>query len=186
MATPPLNAYSLALCDFAGRTIAEYLRTRLQPLARILDVGAGWGKYRFLLPEFEMDAVEIWRPYVEQEKLNQYYRDVFVEDIVDFVDYGPSQRYDAIIMGDTLEHIPADKAQLVIRKLVDQCRYLVVAIPFEMPQEAVHGNEHEAHQQVDLSVEVMAERYPQLMLLALSPPLPGQHRKAIYGKKGLL
>lgn len=180
MATPLLKDYSAAMHDFAGQAIATYVRSRVKPGERVLDAGAGWGKYRWLLPEYEMDAVDIWEPYVVQEKLDGYYRKVFIADLFDFV---PPQRYKMVIMGDTLEHIPVERAQKVVRRLAETCDDLIIAVPFEMEQEAVHGNEHEAHQQDDLTEEVMAKRYPQLELLCLSPAKPGEHYKAIYVKR---
>lgn len=181
MATPPLDSYVRAMYDFAGITISEYIRRNINQIDIMLDVGAGWGKYRFLLPEYEMDGLDIWMPYIEQEKLDAYYRNVFVEDAYDFQ---PKEHYAAITMGDTLEHIPIERAQSIVKKLVECCDCLIIAVPFEMPQEEVHGNKHEAHQQEDLNQRVMEERYPELELYALSPKKPGEHQKAIYIKRG--
>lgn len=180
MATPPLKDYASAMYDFAGRTIAAYVREHVPATKRLLDAGAGWGKYRFLLPEYEMDAIDIWQPYVTQEKLDAYYRQVYIADLYDF---SFPQRYALVVMGDTLEHIPVERAQKVVQKLVSWCDDVIIAVPFEMEQEPVHGNEFEAHQQPDLTEEIMAARYPQLELLCLSPQKLKEHRKAIYIKK---
>lgn len=178
MATP--ESYALSLLDFAGTEISDYLRKRLKKNDEILDVGAGWGKYRFLLPEFEMDAVEVFEPYVKKHHLDAYYRKVFINDIVDF---DIKKRYKAITMGDVLEHIPAKEAWGVVDKLCAAADYVCIAVPFEMPQCTVEGNEHEAHQQEDLNEEVMAKRFPQLELLKKHVK-NGEHTKAIYVKKG--
>lgn len=177
MATP--EAYTQALLDYAGLTISRYIRDNVSPDGQILDVGAGWGKYRFLLPEYEMDAVEIWQPYVGLHHLDAYYRRVFVEDITEFK---MPQRYSAVVMGDTLEHIPRREAWGVIENLCNNADLVCVAVPFEMEQEPVDGNKHEAHLQPDLSEELMAERYPQLELLEKFGR-PGEHVKAIYVSK---
>lgn len=177
MATP--EAYAAALLDFAGLEISQYLRERLNDNDRILDVGAGWGKYRFLLPEYEMDAVEVFEPYVKKHKLNAYYRKVYVNDMVGFT---IPQRYAACTMGDVLEHIPAKEAYGVVEELCRACDFVCIAVPFEMHQEEVEGNHHEAHQQEDLTAKVMAERFPQLQLYKQFGR-PGEHVKAIYIKK---
>lgn len=172
-----LKDYPSAMLDFAGTEISKYIREHIDPSERLLDAGAGWGKYRFLLPEYEMDAVDIWEPYIKKEKLDAYYRMVYIHDLYDFV---PPQHYAAITMGDTLEHIPVERAQQVVRNLIQHCDHLLVATPFLMHQDAVHGNPHEAHQQEDLTMDVMAERYPELELYALSNDLHNEHRKSIY------
>jgi 2-polyprenyl-3-methyl-5-hydroxy-6-metoxy-1,4-benzoquinol methylase len=177
MANPTRDSYAQALFDFAGTQIAEYIRKNIPSTGRILDVGAGWGKYRFLLPEYEMDAVEVFSPYITKNKLQAYYRKVFNDDINELV---IPEKYAAIIVGDTLEHLPTDKAPITVQKLIDHCDHLIVATPFMMPQEEVEGNKHEAHEQEDLNEQVMAERYPMLRLYSLSPKRPGEHIKSIY------
>lgn len=181
MGTPLPDYIADAAYDFAGLTIADYVRQHVKPSQRILDIGAGWGKYRWILPEYEMDAVEVWQPYVEQEKLDAYYRKVFIQDIRDF---RFSERYPMVIMGDVLEHIPSEDAQRVVQYICDNCDYLIVATPFEMKQSAVDGNKHEFHEQADLNEAVMTERYPMLELHSLSPLVENTHRKAIYIKGG--
>lgn len=176
MATPLGKDYISAMHDFAGNEIAAYIRAHVPTDKRILDVGAGWGKYRFLLPEYEMDAVEIWRPYIEANNLQAYYREIFVDNIVDLT----IRKYDVIVMGDVLEHIDIEPAQRVVQKLVDNCGLLLIATPFKMVQEAVEDNEYEEHRQPDLTEDRMAERYPQLKLYKLSPSQPGEHIKSIY------
>ena len=176
MATP--QEYTLALLDFAGNTISDYIRQNVSTDKRLLDVGAGWGKYRFLLPEYEMDAIEVWTPYIAANGLNTYYRNVYAEDICDFEF---KERYGAITMGDVLEHIAVEQAQKVVDKLCDNADYVCIAVPFEMEQEAVEGNYHEEHQQDDLTEEVMAERFPRLTLYKKFGR-PNEHVKAIYIK----
>lgn len=178
MATP--TEYKEALLDYAGLTISRYIRKHLPTDKRILDVGAGWGKYRFLLPEYEMDCVEAWQPYVEQNKLDAYYRNVFINDITDF---DIKEHYGAITMGDVLEHISPKEAFGVVDKLCAAADYVCIAVPFEMEQEAVEGNHHEEHLQADLNEEVMKKRFPQLELLEYFKG-DNEHIKAIYVKKG--
>lgn len=180
MANP--EAYALALLDYAGITISKLVRDHVSSDKKILDIGAGWGKYRFLLPEYEMDALDIWQPYVEQHKLNAYYDKVFVTDAATFK---YPQSYGAIIMGDVLEHIPVKDAQKVIRDVCNNSDFVFISTPFEMEQGPVDGNDHESHVQPDLTEAVMAERYPELELFDTFGR-PGEHVKSIYVKKGSL
>lgn len=177
MATP--SEYAASIYDFAGVEISKYIRERISSTERILDVGAGWGKYRFLLPEYEMDAVEIYPPYVEQNKLHSYYRKVFINNIVDFE---IKEQYGAIILGDVLEHIEAKQAYDLIVQLNDIAPCICVATPYEMEQEAVEGNQYEEHKQIDLNRDIMAKRYPSLRLLKENKD-PNGYIKSVYVKK---
>ena len=178
MATP--GEYIPALHDYAGNLIAKEVRSHVPTNKRILDIGAGWGKYRFLLPEYEMDAVDIFQPYVEENKLDAYYRNVYVQDASDF---NYTHRYGAVIMGDVLEHLDIEAAQRMVRNACMNADYVFIATPFQMKQEAVGGNDHEAHIQDDLGEGPMAERYPELELFDLFSR-ENEHTKAIYIKKG--
>lgn len=177
MATP--EEYARSLLDYAGNLISQQVREKVGKDKRILDIGAGWGKYRFLLPEYEMDALDIWEPYIEKHKLNAYYRKVYIADAGDF---NYPENYGAIIMGDVLEHLPIEQAQKAIRDACNHADYVFVATPFEMEQHEVEGNPHEAHIQDDLTHKIMEERYPELKLLS-SFGRPGEHVKAIYVKR---
>lgn len=180
MATP--DNYATALMDYAGNTISALVREHVDSNGKILDIGAGWGKYRFLLPEYEMDAVDIWEIYVDKHKLDAYYDTIYITDAARF-DY--PNRYDAVIMGDVLEHLPVEDAQKMVRAACNNADYVFISTPFEMEQEEVEGNPHEAHVQADLTEKVMAERYPELELFDTFGR-PGEHVKSIYVKRGSL
>lgn len=162
MGTPEFKNYLASLLDFAGFEIARLVRHRVPTDRKILDVGAGWAKYRILLNEYAMDAVEIWKPYVEKHRLMDHYDSVHVMKAVDF-QY--PQRYGAVIMGDVLEHMPVKDAQAVIRAACGNADLVIVVVPFLMEQHEEEGNPYEAHVQDDLTEELMTERYPQLSLL---------------------
>ena len=150
--------------DWAGLHIRWEITQRFDPSASVLlDVGAGWGKYRDLLPEYEMDAVEVWRPYITAERLHDRYRKVIEADIADV----RLDRYDAAILGDVFEHLPIRKAALVLERLERRCDELYVAVPFTYEQEMVNHNPFEIHHQTDLTPDVMADRYPTLRPIAL-------------------
>lgn len=158
-----------AMYDWAGRTIFNLVRDRFNPHTdTILDVGAGWGKYGYLLPDFKMDACEIWGPYIEEDMLWKKYRHVIQKDICD-VDFTHEQagRYSVIILGDVLEHIEEHRAKKLIVYLLTVCDELVVAVPYKYRQDAGE-NPFEEHKQNDLTPEIMEQRYPGLRLHAMS------------------
>ena len=122
-------------------------------------MGPGIGTYSDLLRSlgYRMDAVEIYSPYIDKYGLRKKYDNVFVGDITTF----DISDYDFIILGDVLEHIPADDAIELIRKIT-QKKECLVAIPYEMEQGEHEGNIHETHHQPDLTHAVMGDRYPEL------------------------
>lgn len=179
MATP--KEYALSMLDFAGIHISRMVREQIDPSKRLLDIGAGWGKYRWLLPEYEMDALDIWEPYVKKHKLDAYYRNVHISDGSKFV---YPDRYAGIIMGDVLEHLTVEDAQTMVKNACDNADYVYIATPYVMEQEEVENNPHEAHIQDDLTCAIMEKRYPELVLAGVYGRR-GEHTKAIYVKRGL-
>lgn len=143
--------------------IADYLKSKFDKRAKILDVGAGSGTYYNYLGDYfkSMDAVEVFEPNIKEFDLENKYRKVFNVDIKDF-EYG---YYDIIIFGDILEHLNVEDAQKVLEYALDRCEELVVAVPYLYEQGICHDNVYEIHLQPDLTKGVMEERYPYLKLL---------------------
>jgi len=143
--------------------IREYFINNIPNTKRILDVGPGEGTYYNLLHDigYRMDAIEIWRPYIEQYNLRDKYDNVYLGDVLDF----NIDNYDLIILGDVLEHIPTDKATKFINKLQQKGIEYLVAVPYMMEQGEYEGNIHETHHQPDLTHEIVLERYPSLECL---------------------
>lgn len=145
--------------EYGKAEVCSWIRERFPVDAEILDVGAGSGTWRALLPEYEkMDAVEVFRPNVEKLK---GYRLKFFADIRGFC----YDRYDLIIFGDVLEHLTVEAAQTALAYAAPRCRDMIVAVPFLYPQEPVGGNPYERHVQDDLTAELFAKRYPSLEVL---------------------
>jgi hypothetical protein len=134
--------------------------------AKILDVGAGCGTYSDLLSGYgyKMDAVEIWKPYIEEYKLNKKYGKVYHKNIL-AIDFVILDTYDFFILGDVLEHLTIEEGQLVILFLKQHKKQYIVAVPYQMEQGEYEGNIHETHLQPDLTPELMKQRYPDLELL---------------------
>lgn len=153
--------------DWAGLLVRDYVLERYDADAQIIDVGAGRGKYRILLRTYpRVDACEIWEPTVEREGLRDLYRHVFVRDFVDLTatSWWHDTDYDLIIMGDVLEHVTVDAAQLMLERVRGD---VVVVVPFMYPQDEEDGNVYQRHIQDDLTPELMTTRYPSLRLIAL-------------------
>jgi len=112
------------------------------------------------LSDLNLDAIEIHEPYIEQYDIRKHYKNVFVGDILSF-NYDD---YDYIIIGDVLEHIPAEAAQELIKDITSKGIKCLVAVPFLCPQDAVDGVESEIHHQEDLTPRIMRIRYPELEL----------------------
>lgn len=154
-----------ALYDWAGIAVRQWVLGHFPDVdnTHVLDVGAGWGKYRDLLPEYpDMDACEIWQPYIEQENLGARYRQVFQVDVCDLTP-ADFDDYDLVIFGDVLEHLKRPDAQWAIRR----CRNAVVVVPFRYHQDEEDGNPYEKHWQDDLTPRLMRDLYPDLTEIAL-------------------
>lgn len=154
--------------DWSGHRVREMITMTYPPETRILDVGAGQGKYRVLLPEYEyVYAVEVFEPYVHQNKLLDLYHKVYTQDIREFVNaYGYSLLTGmVVVMGDVLEHLTVDDAQHVIEQLRRYVTEIIVVIPYEYPQDEEDGNVHQRHLQDNLTVESMTRDYPELTLV---------------------
>ena len=138
--------------------VQVYLKNLLPKNSIVLDVGPGAGVYYNLLGDyFQMEAVEIFAPNIQQEKLREKYTQVYHADIRDF---DLPHIYDLIIMGDVLEHLSIEDAQIVLEKLKANTEYLLVAVPYKLPQGELYGNKAEIHLQPDLTIESFDELYP--------------------------
>lgn len=163
-----LTERSKEIYDWAGHHVRELITMKYPPDTRILDVGAGQGKYRVLLSEYEfVYAVEVFEPYVNDNRLRELYYAVFVQDIRDFVrEASRDFLVDlVVVMGDVLEHLTRNDAQRVLQELRECVAEIIVVVPYEYPQGEEDGNVHQEHLQDDLTVEIMARDYPELTLL---------------------
>lgn len=141
---------------FKKETI-DHLVNKFDSSSTILDVGSGCGTYSKLLKDvfYNMDAVEIFEPYIEKYKLNELYNNVWNENILTFdFDY-----YNIILMGDVLEHISEEEGIELIKKLYLKCDELVIAIPFNSIQGEWGGNIYETHLQPNITHESFLKKY---------------------------
>jgi hypothetical protein len=110
---------------------------------------------------WDIVAVEIWEPYVEQFFLNDIYNDVLVRDVRD-VEATPrlAQYFDLIIFGDILEHMTKEEAVKVWQWARSIARHGLISGPIvSWPQDAVGGNPYEAHVQDDLNLWEYRHRF---------------------------
>lgn len=140
--------------DKGKAEVCEWIRRTFPQDCRILDVGACDGKWKKLLPEYTMDAVEAFPP--NAEAIAGLYGKVFCTQ-VHKLHYG---FYDLIIFGDVIEHMEVHEAQMALRYAKKKSWDVIVSIPFLYPQEALYGNPYEKHIQDDLTHDLFMDRYP--------------------------
>lgn len=126
----------------------------------ILDIGAGSGTYADYFKEsghqFKIDAVEVWKPYVEEFDLYHKYLNVYESDVRDHMDFD----YDLVIFGDILEHMTKEEALSVWERVSLQARYAVIAIPIiHYHQPAINDNPYEEHVKEDWSHQEVLDSF---------------------------
>ena len=152
-------SYSLFKNEFKQHLIDSEFSRKIN----ILDVGAGSGAYAHLLKnDFPLiDAIEIYPNYIEMFNLNEYYRNVFIGNIMTF-DFS---EYDYLIMGDIIEHLKIEDAQKLLFDINKKEKCCMISVPYLFEQGEEYGNKYEIHHQSDLTDEIFLERYPSMKLL---------------------
>jgi cyclopropane fatty-acyl-phospholipid synthase-like methyltransferase len=130
----------------------------------ILDVGAGRGAYATILfpylPNTKFDAVEVWKPYIEEYNLHRKYENVFNVDARDHDNFN----YDLVIFGDVLEHMKKDDALKLWDKVSKQAEFALISIPIvHMPQDEIDGNPYEIHEEEDWSTELVLKEFSNIV-----------------------
>jgi 2-polyprenyl-3-methyl-5-hydroxy-6-metoxy-1,4-benzoquinol methylase len=131
----------------------------------ILDVGAGSGTYGLLLNHYypsNIHAIEIHEPNVHQFKLLDIYARVYVCNVLDFQFL---DNYNYYIFGDVIEHMTVADAQSIIKRITNNKKKCLVAVPYMYEQGEYEGNIYEIHLQPDLTKEIFLERYPEMNFL---------------------
>lgn len=130
----------------------------------ILDVGPGRGVYHKMLKEKgynNIDAVEIYLPYIEAFELRKMYNNIFNCNIVGF-EY---TYYDIVIMGDVVEHLHVKDAKRVVEYAQNHAGLVIIAVPYLLEQVGCQLDGSGDHRQPDLTREVFLKRYPGFKLL---------------------
>lgn len=142
------------------KEITDYLKSNFDKNAKILDVGAGEGTYLPFLQDYftNIEAVEVFKPNIDNFHLEERYKKVYNINIIDFkYDF-----YDIIIFGDVIEHLEVNDAQKVLKYALNRCKEMIVAVPYLSIQGIEEENIYEIHKQDDLTDEIMKQRYPYL------------------------
>ena len=141
--------------------ISEYLINKFSSASRILDAGPGIGTYYYILNHYfqSIDCVEIHKPYIDRYNLKNKYSNVYNCDVLEL----DVSKYDIIIMGDVLEHLPVIESQNLIKNIIEKCQEVIVVVPWEYRQGIIDGNTHEVHEQDDLTKDIMKIRFPNLV-----------------------
>lgn len=146
--------------DFYKQDIKKYLIDKFNKDSTILDVGAGCGTYYNLLSDYftNIEAVEVFKPNIDNYQLESKYKKVYNIDIKDL----KYSNYDIIIFGDIIEHLEPNEAQEVLKYAYTHCKEMIVAVPYELEQGIEEDNIYEIHKQPDLTPTNVLERYPML------------------------
>jgi protein-L-isoaspartate O-methyltransferase len=149
--------------DYFKNDVKFHIMKNIPHYAKVLDVGAGSGKYGAMLRDYfgGIDALEIYHPYIAKFDLHSIYNRIFCADIMEF----DISEFDYIILGDIIEHLTIENAQELLSYINNSGKKCVVAIPYEMDQDEVGGNKYEKHLQSDLTNNTFIDRYPYMKLL---------------------
>jgi len=150
----------------AKKEMIEWIKSKVGKNDWILDVGPGCGTYADLLIKENfnnIDAVEVYEPYIRDYKLVTKYFKVFNEDIRTFE---PEKPYKLLILGDVLEHLPQKDARALLDKWEKIAEHIIISVPYNNIQGEYKGNVYETHHQPDLNKEVFKERYPEFECIA--------------------
>lgn len=127
----------------------------------ILDVGLGFGLWGFLC-RFYLDAwngrykskkwqtvidgIEIFPDYISEHQ-KHLYNTIYEGDILELIKSASLRKYDAIILGDVLEHFPKVEGVNLLEKLYEMAgEFILIRIPIgEWPRGEWLDNPHEAH-----------------------------------------
>ena len=139
-----------------GITLALDHVVRLQP-RRVLDVGAGYGKWGYLIrealdfipgrldrPEWQVtiDGVE---PSSNDSPLWAWVYDRVLRADVTDVEHELAG-YDVVVLGDVIEHLAKDRGRALLRTLLAHNRNAIVMTPLHFFEQEVDGNPYETHQ----------------------------------------
>jgi len=131
------------------------------PHATVLDVGCGSGAYAAMFEDSTITGVEVWEPYVKKYNLESLYDNLIITDARAW-EPTDGVHYDVAIAGDVLEHMTADEAKALLRKLRRIASTVVVSIPLgHYPQDAWEGNPYERHVVDDWTHERFVEAFGQ-------------------------
>jgi len=137
--------------DHATQQLLEWLAP-----ATALDIGAGAGKYARLLaqaaPGCRRTALEVEARHVAQFGLDALYEEVVVEDAWSWCRRCADRRFDVVIAGDCLGHMPKSVGLDLLNAVVYRSAWVLVLAPEFVTRHAAADSPSESH------VSVWSER----------------------------
>lgn len=126
----------------------------------MLDVGAGAGTYAEIFEEnFPMvhrEGIEAWSEYILKFDLYRKYAKLYNYDVRKHENF----KFDIVIFGDVLEHMPKEDAVALWEKVSKQAKYALIAIPIiDYPQDDVDNNPYMRHVKDDWTHEEVLETF---------------------------
>lgn len=134
---------------------------------KILDIGAGSGTYADLLrpTSTNIDAIEVFTPYIEEYNLWSKYKNVFNHNVMNTsVDFST---YELIILGDVFEHLSEQDSKQLMDRIFKTDAEVIVAVPFNSPQDSMFNNEYERHLQPRITFQSILKTHKQLIPLCV-------------------
>ena len=126
--------------------IEQYFR--LTEHESVVDIGPGEGKYGRMLrrvrPDTKLIGVELDPSYVEEYRLRELYDEIWIMDAAELMN-DLDRAFDALIFGDSLEHMRKSAGIDLLNFLVYRCKIIIVKFPLQMLQNAWEGHASEAH-----------------------------------------
>ena len=126
---------------------------------KMLDIGVGFGKYGFLAREYlelsdgrdvygdwtrQIDGIEGFEEYITPLQ-RQIYSNIHIGNVLVIIDSIETQ-YDLIILIDVLEHFTYEQGLVLLEKLANKSKYLIVSTPRVVTeQEDAFNNVYETH-----------------------------------------
>jgi len=121
---------------------------RLTEHANVVDIGPGEGKYGRMLrrvrPDIKLIGVELDPSYVEEYRLRELYDEIWIMNAAELMNE-LDRAFDALIFGDSLEHMRKSAGVDLLNFLVYRCKIIMVKFPLQMLQNAWEGHASEAH-----------------------------------------
>ncbi len=144
----------------------RWVKEKASEITRVLDIGVGSGTYAKMLKKNHrvLDSahwigVEAWTPYIEKFDLHSLYDTIINKDarILDWDDIGS---IDITFAGDVLEHMTKQEAVLLVEKILQHSKYLLISIPTMIyHQGEAYGNPFEVHVKPDWSHQEVVDTW---------------------------
>jgi hypothetical protein len=115
----------------------------------ILDVGPGHGKYATLIREYidpsaKIEAVEAWKPYIKNFRLELLYDHVLNAD-ARHLDSSYFSRFEVVLLADVIEHVTLDDGAALLDAIPG---WIIVSTPrdfFHNPSSCPPPEKHVSH-----------------------------------------